>query len=476
MPKKRQFYAALIAILAPAVWTTETQAVHLRGQIVHVGFPASGQDPYARGADQYRLGCWTPVTVELTNEDRDLFTGYIEVRQIDRDGDEIVCKQDVGVRGTRRYFLYVPAGKVENHEQFAVRVFDNDGNLAQIYNQGNEKVSELIPPRNISQIPNEAIVILNISEKPIKPLDLLAGNQDLVRELVVARSAPKDLPHNVAGLEMIDIIVWDAVDPSQADLPQQMAIIEWTKRGGLLVLGVGRNWEMVNKSRLGKILPAKIRKSASTQEIPELAEALFGASDADADLTKPLTYCQITTETLATDARVIIPEQHKDTDRLFVTTRPCGRGRVILVAAELRDLFYHGKQNENFLAQILGIHRQKQTQDNQNVYIQPNLFTYVEKLIGFQITAGLYLLFAFIFVSFYILTATAGSWSLLKRKNLIQHNWSAFTVVALLASAISLIAVQVIRGYGRQVQELTIVDATAGKYQASATSYLGLKT
>jgi len=477
MPKARHIYVGIIFILA--VTAAETRAVHLRGQILHVGFPASGHNVNFTGADHHRLGCWTPILVELTNDEGDLFGGRIEVRQIDRDGDEIFDQRDVAVRGTKNYYLYVPAGKLKDKNQYCVRVFNSDGSLAELNNDRNEKVKELLPRRGINAVPEEAITILDISAQPINQLDKLVNDERLAQELIVARIRPQNVPDNVAGLEMADIIIWDAADPNSIDLHQQEALIEWTGRGGTLVVGVGKNWQVVNKSQIGKILPAKLKEAVSTTKLRELADTLFDYTDTDFDppeLETPLTYCPVTLETLTDDSESIIPSTPTMTDRLFVTGRPCGQGRVIMVAAELKDLFKHGTQNQKFIRHILGLRLQSGAAEEGYGYNSVDLFRFIEGKIGFQVTATLYLLIAFIFVSAYILIATAGSWTLLKKKKLIQHNWSAFTIAAILASAFSLMAVQFIRGYGRRVQELTIVDSRAGSYQASATCYLGLKT
>ncbi|UCD28356.1 MAG: hypothetical protein JSV03_14925 [Planctomycetota bacterium] len=480
MIKTRHIFLGLTAILT--ILTVQLQGAHLRGQVVHVGFPAGGLDPNTVGSDHYRLGHWTPILVELTNQDGDLFTGWIEVRQTDRDGDQIVAQRNVVVRETRRYYLYIPAGKFGDRNKFSVHVFNENGTLAPLYDNQNNKTKALIPSKIISEIPSETIVILDISEPPVNQLRELTGNEQLVRPLLVARISPKDLPDNAAGLDLADIIVWDAANPLDIDLHQQQAVIEWTRNGGTLLVGVSKNWEMVGKSKLGNILPAKLKGAESTQKVRELAKSLFGYTDTDFDppeLELPLPYCPVTQETLAPDAVVIVPAEPKSSDRLFVTSRPCGRGRVILAAAELGDLFKHGTTIQQFLHQILSIRIQRKSQEEsyRGLNLLTDLFTStIDNFIGFQVLAGAYLLFAFLFVSVYILAATAGNWTWLKRKNMIQHNWLAFTLVAILASGFSLVAVRSIRGYGYKVQELTIVDGKAGSFDASARCYFGLKT
>ena len=83
---------------------------------------------------------------------------------------------------------------------------------------------------------------------------------------------------------------------------------------------------------------------------------------------------------------------------------------------------------------------------------------------------------AFLFVTAYVAVATGGSWVWLKSKSMTKHAWTAFAILATCGSAVSIGAVQFIRGIGLDVQELSIVDTVAGQTQANATSYFGLKS
>ncbi len=477
MAKARDSLVATIAILA--VFSAEAPGVHLRGRIIHVGFPGKGPALSGQGDDSYRVGCWTPIVVELANDDGDLFHGRIEARQADRDGDEIVARQDVSVRGTRRHYLYIPGGVYKSPSQFNVRVFGKDGRLAVLYDEGNQCVAELSPPRPANPISNETRVILDISEWPVNQLLSLVEDPLLVRGLLRARGSPRELPDNVAGLDMVDVIVWDGADPGEIDLPQREALSEWTRRGGTLVLGVSKNWLVVSKSKFGEVLPARltgVAKVASSASLPgELTGLLFGDPHAVTDFSPPLTYCPVRLETLASDASPVVPAAPEPQDPLLVTRRPCGRGQVVLVAAEMRELFKHATRNGPFLRQVLGIRRHPLGSEGAGVYGE-DLFRYVQKATAFKVIAELYFLFAFAFAIAYIAVATAGSWTWLKRKGMMQHAWAVFALIAVLASGVSLAAVRLIRGIGNRVEEFTVVDGRAGLLDAAAISYFGLKS
>lgn len=467
------------------------EAVHLQGRVVHVGYPAAGQDDYGKGNDFYRHGRWVPVQVLLENRDGDLFTGQIEVRQRDRDGDVVLARRSVTVRDKERFFLYIPAnlfssdvlaGGLGSDDLFAVRVYDENGRLAPLYNDSEERIDVLHPARQLSSITErEALVMLDISAQPVNALNLLLSFDRLARPLVVARSSPSELPELAAGFDMADYVIWDGADPAQVRDPVQLwALMEWVHGGGILVLGVSRNWELVGKSMMSELLPARLGGVGTLNAVPAGWQGtLFGQSVTAPE--KPLTYSRITLNSLRPDAHAIIPSrQVEPDDPLAVVGGPYGRGKVILAGMELRDLFGQATlDQQNVLREMLGLQVKRQNDETNihHMYMgQQDLFERTLQMIGFQTTAGVFFLFAFLFVIAYILLATGGTWFWLLRRRQVHYSWVLFSFVAILASGVSLIAVQFIRGIGYRVQEMSVVDAQAGSYEAQATCYYGLKT
>ena len=163
MPRAwRLVWAGLLAV---GLAGSSAQGVHLRGQIERVGFVGSGRGENEQGNDHYRVGFYTPVYVQLTNEDGDTFTGSIEVRQNDRDGDEVVAHHDVPrLTGTANFYLYVPGSLDQNTSPFRVRVLDADGGLAKLYDSQNRLAMELMPSVPPTALEAEARVILDISK------------------------------------------------------------------------------------------------------------------------------------------------------------------------------------------------------------------------------------------------------------------------------------------------------------------------
>ncbi len=453
----------------------DAEAVQLRGKIERVGLPGSSQDVTASGSDFYRPGCWTPILVELTNLDGDLFQGTLTVEQFDRDGDIVVAHPAtaVAVRGTRSYYIYVPGSVQQSPDGFGVKAFAEDGRLVPLQDDKAETVRVLKPPRTLAPVAPHARVILDISEVGVRQLNNLVHDKKLVRELVVTRLSATALPDQVAGLDMVDIIVWDGADPSALDPAQLDALVEWTQRGGMLVIGVSRKWELLAKSRLGDLLPAKLSGAAESMSLTDLQGSLF---DLPPVLNEPLTFTPVTKQTVAPDTLYVVPESPQETSQLYITQRPCGQGTIVLSSALLQDLLAHAAVPAGFLREILATRTNPRADEDMSNKMPADIFRHVEQLTGFRLETGLYFLVAFLFVVVYILIATAGSWAWLKRRSMVAYAWPAFGVVAAVSSGLSLAAVQVIRGAGSQVQQLTVIDARAGSQSARALYYAGLKT
>jgi len=386
----------------------------------------------------------------------------------------------------RRYTLYVPGGLPDSHHlinKFIVRVFDANDELVTVYNAKDEPITEVLPPRDVIQTPTNARIALNISERQGNPLRFLVSDHLLVREFVVGHISPSALPDNVAGLDMVDVILWDAIDPSAVDVAQRAALLEWTQRGGMLVLGIGRNWQLVSKGLFGSALPAKLHGTVTFDTIPDpaddshsLSDVLFGGVPPPV-LDPPLTCTPVTLKDLEPGARAVIPAKPTPNDQIFVTRRPYERGHVVLVSCELRDLIKHGTQPQTLIRYVIEARRRSQAEDEDHYGSFPtDLFTYIDQQIGFQRAAQAYLLAAFAFVALYVAVATGGSWVWLIRRSMTQHAWISFSAVAILGSVASVGAVQLIRGIGVSVEEFTVVDARAGSSNSIASSYLGLKS
>ncbi len=480
-------------IVALVGWPGVSDAVNLRGKVLRIGYSGSGSGQL-QVADLYKVGRWVPVRIELDNSDGDQFQGTIEVRQPDRDGDIVIGSLEVMVRGRREFSLYVPAGGAEDPSMFAarsaeaapfsVRVLDADGNLARLHDDTGQPVRLLEPAQQTVPISPQGLVVLDISFSPVGKLADLKTLERLREELYVVRASASELPEHEAGLEMVDVIIWDEPDPTANALSneQSAALLEWVKRGGKLIVGVTKSWDVLSSSRFGEWLPARLQAPLSTSE-PGLIVSLqsSGTDRGDRPLPSPLAYCKLTAAELHSQARPLVPRVPAAEAQILAADRVCARGRIILVPMSMRLLLDYTGKDTRFLERIVGVNRSATEHQNQMMWGGLNrgntdLFSRLSARTAFQTMGGLYFGLALIFVAGYAALATGGLWWWLRRRGAARHSWVGFTAVALAASAVSFGAVQFVRLLGQGVQELTVVTMNEGSFEAVATCYYGYKT
>jgi len=488
--RARVLLCGLIVLLGVALWPGAA-AARVVGRVVHVGFPASIGHVVRRGA-------WMPVVVDLGLEGQAAFDGFLRAEQPDKDGDLVFDQVRVQLReesgASRRYVLYCVArpgglGPVP----LSVDVLDENGVIVEVVDEPRgELVRSLKLPQSPEAIGDSGYLILAVTPRVTGKIEYLTtpDQQDKFdRRMVVAHLQPGELPDRWQGLEAVNCIVWDAADATQLTGRQLEALVRWVRHGGLLMLAASDTADTLAKSKqLGPILPVEIGPASSTTRLGELRKSLLGVKwlaeeqDRAEDLgrnddrprryyRRPLPFVMCRT---AEGARTVLHED--ELDATMVARRAVDRGEVVFVAAKLEHLLKtrEGIRPVEFFKKTLQL-RQPRTVDA-TVPNASDLFPYLDGAVGFRRSTGLYLLGALLFSIAYVGVATFGSWSFLRSRGWTRHAWPAFAVVAGAAAALSLLAVQSMRGVGQSLQQLTIVDATAGGTAATATAYFGLKT
>jgi hypothetical protein len=295
------------------------------------------------------------------------------------------------------------------------------------------------------------------------------------RPIRVAHLSPDALPDLWLGLEMVDCIVWEQADATELTPAQLDALIAWVRQGGQLLIAAAETADTIAGSKqLAPILPVKIGRVQSLEHLPQLRRLLGTPQGADEDDDEweyfqepiPVALCET-----AAGAEEVVREA--DPDTTIIARRAVERGQVIFVAADLgRLLAAEAVKPVQFFNRTLRLRSTRWAEEPP----RQGLFTYLENTVAFRRSTGLYLLAAILFSIAYVGVATFGSWWFLNNRGWTRHAWSAFAVVAAAAAALSVVSVQSMRGMGRTLHQLSIVDATVGDSAATATAYFGLKT
>ena len=456
-----------------------------------IGFRA-GTDSGARFV--VREGQWAPIQVRLSAQGTMPFQGQLCFEAADLDGDR------VSYRATPITVSYDAEPKrvwcyaVCLAEQGMVSILDDQGLLI-----------NRLPVPAFDLIGDDTMLILDISEPPLTKLRTLKtpgwspkaycwGSRPYYRNVLVAEMPAADLPDRWFGLEAVNVVVWDSPNPDQLSIAQLQALKHWVRHGGQLVVGLGQSWAAVQKSELAELLPLN---PASTQGAADPSRSgvsltVNGMEQFFEKLVLPSQSRPAHERTFSHPIAIAAAETRPGALRSFrtlvsggsaidlITTDWFGSGRVVAVAANLRDLMTV-PVNEAFYTQLFDLNpTTKEFRENELNSLQMQLGIEATTLydglldpISFAGWSGLLVLAAFAFVVVYIGLATLLSWRWLKKHTLTTYSWTLFAVIAIIASAFSLGTVGLMHGLARGVKTLNLVDLEAGSSAARARCYFG---
>ncbi|MBI4718946.1 MAG: hypothetical protein HY763_14160 [Planctomycetes bacterium] len=453
--------------------------------VTGVGFPT------LPSGDVVRNGQWTPIVVDLALLDEAAFDGVLRVSQLDNDGDACYDRVEVHLRrdsgGHQRSYLYALANPRRAENKFAVELIDIQGAPVQVVSQG-ELTYRAEPPQQPSVISDDDILVLSVSTSSVgRVKDLLDARdveqrESFSRAVHVGHISPSELPEHWIGLEGVDFLVWDEALADDATDRQREALIEWVRQGGTLLLAASRTASsLVLHESLYAILPAQIGEVTAVANLPELRGGWLGAPyRAHAERGEGVEWHEmpfpapvpLARSSARAGAAVIARDRATNSDVL--TRWRVDRGSVMFSGVTLKDLFSAPGGAVEFFQATFYLAPAEKADAAQAPPL--SLFNQIVGAVSYATSGSLYLLIATLASVGYVALATFGSWGFLGARGWRHHSWSAFALVACLASALSMVAVNFLQGFGERLHQLTIVDAEAGSGLGYATALFGLKT
>lgn len=474
--KMRVLFVVVVALGLAALATPARARVI--GELAQVGFRV-------QGGYGYRVGEWLPVLVRLRVEGPDLFSGTLRFEQEDTDGDRCAVEAPVSLSPdspeAREFWLYCPATQDERGT-VTVRLLDDAGNATPVMAEDGTVSMQLTSANLPLLIDSEHTVVLDISERAVPALGHIDGGElPLMFPPEIATCPPARLPDRWYGMEMVDVIVWNRPDTTLLTPDQIDALREWTRRGGMLVMAVGRQTDASKLIGLETMLPATITGTYAVAELDDSLARFFGAGSPQ-DFDSPLTLAQLTpspgahvqfTHKLGADENGEGGESHP-----LVVRGRFGVGEVVLVSADLLDMgrLTSEEDSQHIYRELLRFRLFPSKPKQGFNFNATDLFPYVRSVVDFGTLASTYLVIAFVFIIVYILGSTVATWHFLQKRRWAHHNWSVFAIAAIVASVLSVAAVQAVRGVSASGAQLNIIDAVSGSNNATALCYFGLKT
>jgi hypothetical protein len=441
--------------------------------------------------ERFKVGTWTPMWIQLRGG-IEPFSGVMEVIANDENDTPTTIRQvvQVGAGASQRVTAYVRTGS--NDSDFATLRFIDDktgkrvtgdvviGNLLQGANarapipltQDDYQILALGRPSGVESIPT--LAGFNASKSTAA-----AGGRAI--EVAVARLSTIDdlLPGRWYGYEAADVVVVDTNDKEMlATLASGRgeALRGWVERGGHLVVAVSSNWQAVNDSILGPMLPAKL--NGQTQVTPfDSLESFTGASTHQAAFENTSTRVAKFEDVEARGGRVIASTLSTP----LVVRGPYGFGRVTLVGMDVdAQPFIGWPDRALFWVKTLDLRSPATGADTQQKQQQRFFQTGVNDLAtslrnALEQFQGVTLIpFGWVagFIVLYILMIGPGDYFFLKKVlKRMELTWITFPTIVVTVSLLAYYAAYLVKGTDLRVNKVDVLDLDLESGRARGTTW-----
>ncbi len=416
----------------------------------------------------YRPGHVTPVFVRVRNDLAVPFAGELVVQQNDDDGERLRWHAPVSVNPNDTAWwmvLMIPRPGAIDAGQVELSLLDGRGRGMDSQN--------LRAARSAPLEPGDARVV-GVIGNTLGAMDVLnranaEGSGTFTGEPIRVLGVPTGrLPVVWAGLDGFDVLYWDDPRPQDLSAEQQQALIEWVRRGGQLVVGLGSGAaEFASAdSPLGRMLPvAVVRTGRTLNDLHPLGQALLGRGYGD-QLVGPATVVQTELR-----SRAIAQARSASLPGPLLARWSYGAGSVTAMATTLRDggLVDARWPLGRALAALLGIRAYAQPREQMSVGLTGGLGGHLDSSAVGGTLVGLVVLLSLL----YALAAGPGIWLYLRFKNRMHLSWWAFGALVAVATVtsglLSLVGIK-----STSITQAVVVDLDAGSAVGVVRGHLGL--
>jgi len=324
---------------------------------VELGAPRIG---FGAG-NTFKIGAWAPIWVEAKGGPAP-FKGFMDVVVGDDDGVPTSFRREVEIPAGESKWLSAHVRPGGRELELAIRFHDEQGRWLGERSQG--RLSLKAP---VALMPDSTLILTVGQPQGVDQIGNVAGFQRTGTgpgnaEVVVIRiDDPEEgerIPERWLGYDGATAVVIDTADAAtlkRFEGAKGEALVDWVKRGGHLVLGVGGNWEAVRDSALGPILPALPVGRERLQSL----EALDTFAGSNKSITPPGTPAQTVLKFEEMDQRGGVALSAMANLPLIVRG-PAGFGRVTLIGVDVDQKIFADWQDRGlFWVRALDLRSQR---------------------------------------------------------------------------------------------------------------------
>jgi len=447
-------------------------------QTVRVGFASADK------ANQFKVGAWTPVWVQL-GAGASGFTGVMEVVVADDAGTPAAFHQRVqlGPKESQRFVSYARPG--DRNPEFTVRVYDERGKrAANDYNTASTgmQLNPIQPDGTLLVTLGKPVGVELIPSLPDFNIQQSQGMSETAVGGVETLGAAT-LPGRWYGYDAATTVVLDTGDREimkSLDNFRGMALADWVKRGGHLVVAVGRDWQAVTQGFLGPMLPAEPTGQVKVASLDALdVYAGSGATKQTKQITPPgsppVMIAKL--ENVAKGAKVLAATG----DLPLVVRGTYGFGRVTLIGLDVdQKPFSAWEDRAGFWVRALDLRRPGADLSASNprmgggrmfqsgvTDLAGALRKALEQFPGVRLVPFGWVAF---FIFLYILLIGPGDYLFLKKVvKRMELTWVTFPLIVVTVSLVAYYAAYVVKGNELRVNKVDVVDVdqTSGALRGS---------
>lgn len=455
------YFCSVVSVFSVVNTPASAQEVEVIIENIRVGLRDSFDKPV------YKVGTWTPVQVDL-QAGPERFQGVMRVLVGDDDGtpQAVVEPVDVPARTMATFTTYVRPGSTT--AEFTVQVF-REGRRRPVTTRPTLEAEGLDPGQVlIATLGRTEGVNLIPDLAEFKPEAAGQAGLQGTSVRVVPLRVPDGIPSRWYGYDGVDVVVLDANDGAALpalDAFRNLALKEWVRNGGHLVVAVGERWQVANDSFLAEMIPARPNGQTSTRDLG-MVESFAGSN-------KPIT----TPDGPEASVTTLVLNPARSAKALDLSGRnpvlvrgSYGLGRVTVIGLDVdRSPFRDWPDRAQFWVRVLDLPEPLANAAGTNPAafyggelrdLSSYLHKSLEQFEGVRLIPFAWVAF---FVFLYILLIGPGDYFFLKKVvKRMELTWVTFPAIVLAVSLLAYASAYAIKGTDLRINRVDVVDVDQG--------------
>ena len=454
-----------VLLLLPGSGQAQSR-IRLRIESVQVGFGAS--PPIA----EFKSGFWTPVYITVMAGPEGTPRGELVVEAVD--SDEV----------PNRYT--VPLPQLEPNDQETVLAFTKPGSSSDITVQAridDRTIAENKAPYASMELDQQLLLAAGSAPAGLREALRPAGKavdeetpvvrENLPRRLVMVNDI-RMLPNRWFAYESADLLILTTEDRDfltalvNEKEGRKDAIAEWVRRGGRILITIGRNHDMVSKlEAIQALLPVTVLERSQLPRLRSIAK-WSGSRYAplESSSSAPFVVAKLKAKP-GRETETVLAEQD---DLPLIVRGAYGLGRVTVVALDLDQQSPFGKWREgqkdfwdNLLRETAPPLPAQPNQQMNNRFVNPQNYDPASQLQtnleDFEDVPVISFGWVALFILIYILVVGPLDYFFLKKVvKRLELTWITFPTVVITISVVAYFTAYSLKGNDQKINKIDLVD------------------